>query len=163
MQLMTLVRTERIFGLARTGPALLLALASLCDASVARAAEACPQNFNPNQVVYPTGSYPTDILNVRAAVAQGGKVLLKATDVNGVPTAFEFSSPTPTVGRSVVLLSDFRQSTSTSRREPRSSVTGLRAPLAMMFEGMARPSHASSEARRATTPTAHSPRMTFEV
>jgi hypothetical protein len=40
--------------------------------------------------VYPTGSFPADVLSVRSAFAGGGTVLLKATDAAGVPTAFNF-------------------------------------------------------------------------
>jgi hypothetical protein len=41
-------------------------------------------------VVYPTGQFPADVTNVQAALDQGGTVLLKATDVQGQPTAFDF-------------------------------------------------------------------------
>jgi hypothetical protein len=41
-------------------------------------------------VVHPEGNAVADVPNVRAAVAAGGVVLLKATNADGVPTAFEF-------------------------------------------------------------------------
>ena len=41
-------------------------------------------------VVYPTGSYPLDVENVRTAVSGGGPVLLKAVNTTGQPTAFNF-------------------------------------------------------------------------
>jgi hypothetical protein len=44
-------------------------------------------------VVYPTGQYPQDVQNVQAAIDQGGTVLLKATDVSGAPTHFNFGPP----------------------------------------------------------------------
>ena len=45
-------------------------------------------------VVYPTEQYPADVLNVQAALDQGGTVLLKATNVSGTPTPFNFGPPT---------------------------------------------------------------------
>lgn len=49
-------------------------------------------------VVYPTEQYPADVLNVQAALDQGGTVLLKATNVSGTPTRFNFGPPTPGPG-----------------------------------------------------------------
>jgi hypothetical protein len=46
-------------------------------------------------VVYPTGTFPTDVQNVQAAIDQGGTVLLKATDNVGHPLAFNFGTPEP--------------------------------------------------------------------
>jgi hypothetical protein len=40
--------------------------------------------------VYPTGDPAVDLPNVQAAVAAGGRVLLKATSESGYPTAFNF-------------------------------------------------------------------------
>ena len=45
-----------------------------------------------DHVVYPTGTYPTDVINVQTAVSQGGTVLLKAKNADGQLTAFEFGS-----------------------------------------------------------------------
>ena len=45
-----------------------------------------------DHVVYPTGTHPTDVYNVQAAVDQGGTVLLKAKNADGQPMAFEFGS-----------------------------------------------------------------------
>jgi len=45
-----------------------------------------------DQVVYPTGNHHKDVDNVQAAVDQGGTVLLKATNADGQPTAFEFGN-----------------------------------------------------------------------
>lgn len=44
----------------------------------------------PDEVVFPTGAYPADLVQVRRAVVAGGNILLKATDVAGIPTAFNF-------------------------------------------------------------------------
>jgi hypothetical protein len=44
-------------------------------------------------VVYPTGQYPADVQNVKAALDGGGVILLKATTSTGVPTAFNFGPP----------------------------------------------------------------------
>jgi Right handed beta helix region len=44
-------------------------------------------------VVYPTGSYPADVEAVQAAVSAGGRVLLKAVDLAGAPTVFDFGPP----------------------------------------------------------------------
>jgi hypothetical protein len=49
-------------------------------------------------IVYPTGTFPLDGKNVQAAVNSGGTVLLKATNVAGKPTAFNFGSPDPNHG-----------------------------------------------------------------
>jgi hypothetical protein len=49
-------------------------------------------------VVYPTEQYPADVLNVQAALDHGGTVLLKATNVSGTPTPFNFGPPTPGPG-----------------------------------------------------------------
>jgi hypothetical protein len=43
-------------------------------------------------VVYPTGVNPTDVLNIQAAVNQGGSVLLKAVNASGQPTSFNFGT-----------------------------------------------------------------------
>lgn len=53
------------------------------------AASATPSGV---QVVFPTGQYPADVLNVQAAVDRGGTVRLKATNAHGVPTDFNFGS-----------------------------------------------------------------------
>lgn len=57
-------------------------------------------------VVYPTGSFPQDVQNVQAAVNAGGRVRLKAVDVNGHPTAFNFGTPENLSGRRVFLLTN---------------------------------------------------------
>jgi hypothetical protein len=44
-------------------------------------------------LVFPTGSYPTDVENVQAAADLGGTVILKARSAAGVPTAFDFGPP----------------------------------------------------------------------
>jgi hypothetical protein len=49
-------------------------------------------------IVYPTGVFPTDGINVQAAANQGGTVLLKATNRQGTPTAFNFGTPDPNHG-----------------------------------------------------------------
>lgn len=47
-------------------------------------------NVTLDAIVYPTGTFPTDVLNVQTAVTSGGTVLLKAADAAGVPQRFEF-------------------------------------------------------------------------
>ena len=54
-------------------------------------------------VVYPTGSFPQDVQNVQAAVNAGGRVRLKAVDINGQPTAFNFGTPQNLPGRRVLI------------------------------------------------------------
>ena len=56
-----------------------LALASLAAATLPAVAVAgSGPGPSPDHVVVPTGTFPTDLTNVRAAVAAGGTVLLKA-------------------------------------------------------------------------------------
>lgn len=50
------------------------------------------QQAGAQQVIYPTNT-PDDRANVQAAVNLGGTVLLKATDMNGTPTPFNFGEP----------------------------------------------------------------------
>jgi hypothetical protein len=57
-------------------------------------------------VVYPTGVWPTDVLNVRTAVAGGGTVILKATNNVGQPTAFNFGTPENLPTRSFAMITD---------------------------------------------------------
>jgi hypothetical protein len=61
-----------------------------CASSFANASKAT--------VVYPTGVFPTDGINVQAAADKGGTVLLKATNRQGKPTAFNFGTPDPNHG-----------------------------------------------------------------
>lgn len=78
-----------------TGPALILVALALSFPS-ARAADT---------TVYPTGTFPADVLAVRAAVRAGGHVVLKATDPAGIPTVFEFG-PAVRGGANVGLTAD---------------------------------------------------------
>jgi hypothetical protein len=57
-------------------------------------------------VVFPTGEFPTDVENVQAAVDQGGVVLLKATNVDGQPTAFNFGPAIEGIGSGVDVETD---------------------------------------------------------
>ena len=57
-------------------------------------------------VVYPTGNFPQDVQNVQAAVNVGGRVRLKAVDINGQPTAFNFGTPQNLAGRRVLIQND---------------------------------------------------------
>jgi hypothetical protein len=57
-------------------------------------------------VVYPTGVWPVDVLNVRAAVTGGGTVLLKATNNVGQPTAFNFGTPENLPTRAFAMTTD---------------------------------------------------------
>jgi hypothetical protein len=66
----------------------LLSLAATVGLSTA--AIAASTQHVPFRVVYPTGTSPTDVNNVRAAVAKGGTVLLKARNRHGKPKAFNF-------------------------------------------------------------------------
>jgi hypothetical protein len=59
-----------------------------------------------NSVVYPSGVFPDDVLNVQAAVDLGGNVLLKATNAAGQPTAFNFGTPEALPDRQVLLTTD---------------------------------------------------------
>ena len=54
-------------------------------------------------VVYPTGQWPDDVDNVQTAVNSGGRVLLKAVNVAGAPTAFNFGTPEYLAHRRVIL------------------------------------------------------------
>jgi hypothetical protein len=49
-------------------------------------------------IVYPTGTFPTDGINVQAAADKGGTVVLKATNRQGKPTGFNFGTPDPNHG-----------------------------------------------------------------
>jgi hypothetical protein len=66
-----------------------LLLAAPCVPNVSWAA-----GRRPDRVVFPTGDWPTDVRNVQAAVDRGGTVLLKAKNVAGHPTAFNFGTAT---------------------------------------------------------------------
>lgn len=69
-------------------------LATVAVALVALLAMSFPARGSNVTVVVPTGVYPTDVENVQAAVDAGGRVLLKATDVDGTPMAFNFGPGT---------------------------------------------------------------------
>jgi hypothetical protein len=56
--------------------------------------------------VYPTGTFPLDMQNVQAAIDRGGTVILKATNIAGEPTAFDFGPPDPVVAGGVNLTTD---------------------------------------------------------
>jgi hypothetical protein len=81
---------------ATLGLMLALLVVSLALPGTSRAASPAPQ---PDRVVFATGVFPADVENVQAAVSLGGLVLLKATDIAGQPTAFNFGdfsgSPPP--------------------------------------------------------------------
>lgn len=49
-------------------------------------------SIGPPAVVYPTGVYPDDVVRVQAALDQGGTVILKAINVHGAPTSFNFGT-----------------------------------------------------------------------
>jgi hypothetical protein len=69
-------------------PLATLTLAVWVIATASRASAAVA----PDQVVFPTGQSATDVANVQSAIDQGGTVLLKAVDMSGIPTPFEFGS-----------------------------------------------------------------------
>ena len=60
----------------------------------------------PTTVVYPTGIWPDDVVNVQAALNLGGTVLLKAVNFVGQPTAFNFGTPELLPGRRVLVTTD---------------------------------------------------------
>jgi hypothetical protein len=60
----------------------------------------------PDRVVFPTGGWPADVANVQAAADLGGTVLLKAVNVQGKPTPFNFGTPEALPGRSVRLTTE---------------------------------------------------------
>lgn len=72
----------------------LLAAAVLFGAAVVAMGTDGPARAAAPTVVYPTGSFPTDVQNVQAAEDRGGLVLLKATDRSGSPRAFNFGPAT---------------------------------------------------------------------
>lgn len=90
-------QTRRLLGI--------LATAALM-AAVAQPFAALAAPSLPDHVVYPTGQFPADVERVQAAVDQGGTVLLKATDVEGRPTAFDFGTPVRSADRVVFLETD---------------------------------------------------------
>lgn len=65
---------------------------TLCCASLS----ALAGQANATTTVYPTGTHPTDVQNVQAAIDAGGSVLLKATDSAGSPASFNFGTATDT-------------------------------------------------------------------
>ena len=75
-----------------------------------------------DQVVYPTGVYPADVQFVQAAVDQGGRVLLKATDFGRNPLAFNFGPAV--VGSGRVLLT--RDVTIIGERSATGAITTVR-------------------------------------
>ena len=77
-------------------------------AAFAGAACACALAYAAAPVtrVYPTGSFPLDMQNVQTAIDGGGTVLLKATNLAGTPTAFDFGPPDPVVDGGVTLHTD---------------------------------------------------------
>jgi len=83
-------------------------IAAVCCAtlSLSQMVWAKPPRPAPAEVVYPTGNFPADVENVQAAVDRGGIVLLKATNVDGQPTSFNFGPPIGGVGGRVVLETD---------------------------------------------------------
>ena len=92
------------------------------------------------QVVHPTGVFPADVLNVRAAVNAGGTVLLKATDVSGAPLAFNFGPATTAGGRLIVqtdveILGETVGGAMTTIRGGNAPVTGF-GPVRLVVRGI---------------------------
>lgn len=77
----------------------------------------------PDHVVYPTGQFSADVEQAQAAVDQGGTVLLKATDVDGRPAAFNFGTPERAPDRTVFLETDVSVVGETVR-EGHTTITG---------------------------------------
>ena len=86
----------------------LSAIAAMCCAMLFQSpmSWADPSRNAPDEVVYPTGNFPADVENVQAAVDGGGLVLLKATNVDGQSTSFNFGPPVRGVGSGVDIESD---------------------------------------------------------
>ena len=82
------------------GLSVYLFLFTVCSYAVAQAAVAA------TTTVYPTGAFPLDVQNVQAAIDQGGTVVLKATNVSGQPTAFNFGPADIAVAGGVSLTTD---------------------------------------------------------
>lgn len=77
-------------------------------AAAAFAATAASVHAAPlSATVYPTGTFPLDVQNVQAAIDRGGTVRLKATNVSGQLTAFDFG-PADQGGSGVNLNTDVR-------------------------------------------------------
>ena len=86
----------------------LLAL-SLIVPSVSGAADA------PDRVVFPTGEVSTDVQNVQAALDAGGTIRLKATNVSGMPTPFNFGTAAGVfISRDVAILGETHHSDMTT-------------------------------------------------
>ena len=85
-------RTDGFVGAVTRGRVTRTALVLLVAFGFAFQASVSAKSFEPqpDRVVYPTDQWPADVDNVQAAVAFGGTVLLKATDIAGRPTAFNF-------------------------------------------------------------------------
>jgi hypothetical protein len=76
---------ESVMNIAKAVGASLIALMSMCPLD----GRADPGGLS---VVYPTGLYPYDVTIVQAALDRGGTVLLKAVNVAGIPTPFNFGT-----------------------------------------------------------------------
>jgi hypothetical protein len=83
---------KQLFRSERHSASLRLAIAGVLFSSCVGAFAA---NAPAATIVYPTGVFPTDGINVQAAADRGGTVLLKATNRQGKPTAFNFGTPDP--------------------------------------------------------------------
>ncbi len=83
----------------------LRALAASVSLSFA-GASGCVEAAAQVTTVYPTGSFPLDVHNVQAAVDGGGTVVLKASNVSGDPTAFNFGTPYYLVGSGINIYND---------------------------------------------------------
>jgi hypothetical protein len=78
-----------------TGAAPILVLASVLAFGGFQASGAPKKaESDVDEVVHPTGVFPDDVHNVQSAVDQGGTILLKATDADGMPAAFNFGPAT---------------------------------------------------------------------
>jgi len=93
------------------------------------------------RVVYPTGTFPTDVENVRSAVDAGGTVVLKATDASGTPTAFDFGAPAPgggsvVMGREVTVVGESVGEEMTTIRGGYFPLRGIAAPGRIVVRGI---------------------------
>jgi len=90
-----------------SNPRTILAYASRIAATILfLAIGAAGARVGTSTVVYPTGIFPDDVANVQAAINLGGTVILKAVNVAGQPTAFNFGTPEFLPGRRVLITTD---------------------------------------------------------
>lgn len=89
------------------------------------------------RVVYPTGLAASDVPQVQAAVNAGGSILLKASDANGVPAAFEFGSGSVRLNNDVAISGETVNRSMTTVRHGRFPFrTNFSHPVHSSFSGI---------------------------